>query len=73
MIEYKFYDSENKVNWTFSPELPADAYQKGNVSSPWPKIKFSKPNQTYTYTIEMPEDWVKGCEEPGKKYQHQGT
>ena len=21
----------------------------------------------------MPEDWVKGCEEPGKKYQHQGT
>lgn len=73
LIEYKFYDSENKVNWTFSPELPADAYQKGNVSSPCPKIKFSKPNQTYTYTIEMPEDWVNGCEEPGKKYQHQGT
>lgn len=74
IVNYHHHNNEDKALWTFTPELPADAWLDGSSSqSARPVIQFTTPKMTYHYKIEMPRDHlVPGCEDPKAMYELEG-
>lgn len=62
LVEYRFYNNEEKVKWTINPDNGGFEFKEGTgVNTPKPVIQFNTPGP-YQFTVELESA---GCPEPG--------